>query len=184
MGARCELGDPLSLSLAAAAAAEGNSIYRNLVCMVLQLQSSGQLQQRSGGSFYLISDLWNQELPTLLSSSHQQWKLYNGPDVCTGQKGNILRAKTCPTVELANSSMPSTTQKNTVRNRALLCSLGLLELTVCRFNTRSLSAGLTGMWHHILANLETLECAHWFKNKLGLVRWFSAYRRLSLSLVV
>lgn len=179
-------GNPLSLILAAAAAAAGNSIYRNLVCSgaVLGLQSSGQLQQRSGGSFYLISNLWNQELPTLLSSSHQQWKLYNRPDVCTGQKGNILRAKACPTVEIANSSMPSIVQKNTVRNRALLCSLGRLEFTVCRFNTRSASAGTTGMWHHILANLETLEGAHWFKNKLGLMRWFSAHRHLSLSLAV
>lgn len=137
MGARCELGDPLSPSLAAAAAAEGNSIYRNLVCsgVVLGLQSSGQLQQRSGGSFYLISDLWNQALPTLLSSSHQQWKLYNGPDNCMGQKGNIPRAKTCPTTENADSSMPSTVQQNTVRTRALLCSLGRLEFTVCRLNT-------------------------------------------------
>lgn len=136
MGARCELGDPFSLNLLAAAA-EGNSIYRNLVCsgMVLGLQSSGQLQRRSGGSFYLISDLWNQELPTLLSRSLQQWKLYNGPDNCMGQKGNILRAKTCPTTENANNSMPSIVQQNTVRNRTLLCSLGRLEFTVSRFNT-------------------------------------------------
>lgn len=129
------MGEPLSLSLAAAAA-EGNSIYRNLVCssVVLGLRSSGQLQRRSGGSFYLISDLWNQEFPTLLSSSHQQWKLYNGPDNCMGQKGNIPRAKTCPTTENADSSMPSIVQQNTVRTRALLCSLGRLEFTVCRFN--------------------------------------------------